>query len=80
MAVTGIREMSTLATPPEERHPVLTYVGKKEDKQIKAAIRRELMREGQVFYIHNRVKDIESVAATSPNSFPRPGSPLPTER
>ncbi|WP_193081342.1 transcription-repair coupling factor [Brevibacterium aurantiacum] len=62
MAVTGIREMSTLATPPEERHPVLTYVGKKEDKQIKAAIRRELMREGQVFYIHNRVKDIESVA------------------
>ncbi|MCI4011437.1 transcription-repair coupling factor [Brevibacterium sp. ZH18] len=63
MAVTGIREMSTLATPPEERHPVLTYVGKREDKQIKAAIRRELMREGQVFYIHNRVKDIESVAA-----------------
>ncbi|MDN6745686.1 MAG: transcription-repair coupling factor [Brevibacterium sp.] len=62
MAVTGIREMSTLATPPEERHPVLTYVGKKEDKQIKAAIGRELMREGQVFFIHNRVKDIESVA------------------
>ena len=62
MAVTGIREMSTLATPPEERHPVLTYVGKKEDKQIKAAIGRELMREGQVFYIHNRVNDIESVA------------------
>lgn len=62
MAVTGIREMSTLATPPEERHPVLTYVGKKEDKQIKAAVRRELMREGQVFYIHNRVKDIEAVA------------------
>ena len=62
MAVTGIREMSTLATPPEERHPVLTYVGKREDKQIKAAIRRELMREGQVFYIHNRVRDIEAVA------------------
>ena len=62
MAVTGIREMSTLATPPEERHPVLTYVGKKEDKQIKAAISRELMREGQIFYIHNKVKDIESVA------------------
>ncbi len=63
MAVTGIREMSTLATPPEERHPVLTYVGRYDDKQIKAAIRRELMREGQVFYIHNKVKDIESIAA-----------------
>ncbi|RBP63667.1 transcription-repair coupling factor [Brevibacterium sanguinis] len=62
MAVTGIREMSTLATPPEERHPVLTYVGKYDDKQIKAAIRRELMREGQVFYIHNKVRDIESIA------------------
>ena len=62
MAVTGIREMSTLATPPEERHPVLTYVGRREDKQIKAAIQRELMREGQVFYIHNRVRDIEAVA------------------
>nr|WP_272902555.1 transcription-repair coupling factor [Brevibacterium daeguense] len=63
MAVTGIREMSTLATPPEERHPVLTYVGKHEDKQVAAAIRRELLREGQVFYIHNKVQDIERVAA-----------------
>ncbi|WP_328698817.1 transcription-repair coupling factor [Brevibacterium rongguiense] len=63
MAVTGIREMSTLATPPEERHPVLTYVGRHEDRQVSAAIRRELMREGQVFYIHNRVQDIERVAA-----------------
>jgi len=63
MAVTGIREMSTLATPPEERHPVLTYVGRYEDKQVTAAIRRELLREGQVFFIHNRVQDIEKVAA-----------------
>ena len=62
MAVTGIREMSTLATPPEERHPVLTYVGRYEDRQVAAAIRRELMREGQAFYIHNRVQDIERVA------------------
>src|SRR5690625_3876535 len=63
MAVTGIREMSILSTPPEERHPVLTYVGAQEDKQITAAIRRELLREGQVFYIHNRVEDIDRVAA-----------------
>lgn len=62
MAVTGIREMSTLATPPEERHPVLTYVGKYEEKQVTAAIRRELLREGQVFFIHNRVQDIDAVA------------------
>ncbi|MGD9957837.1 transcription-repair coupling factor [Nocardioides sp.] len=63
MAITGIREMSTITTPPEERHPVLTYVGAYEDRQIVAAVRRELLREGQVFYIHNRVNSIERAAA-----------------
>ncbi|MDO8152391.1 transcription-repair coupling factor [Isoptericola sp. b408] len=63
MAVTGIREMSTLATPPEERHPVLTYVGAYEERQIAAAVRRELLREGQVFYIHNKVESIDRTAA-----------------
>ncbi|MCL2595782.1 MAG: transcription-repair coupling factor, partial [Promicromonosporaceae bacterium] len=63
MAITGIREMSTLATPPEERHPVLTYVGAYEEKQISAAIRRELLRDGQVFYVHNRVESINRSAA-----------------
>ncbi len=63
MAVTGIREMSTITTPPEERHPVLTFVGPYEERQIGAAIRRELLREGQVFYIHNRVDSIDRVAA-----------------
>ena len=63
MAVTGIREMSTLATPPEDRHPILTYVGAYSDKQVAAAIRRELLREGQVFYVHNRVSSINRVAA-----------------
>ena len=62
MSLTGIRETSTLATPPEERHPVLTYVGPYTDKQVVAAIRRELMREGQVFYVHNRVSSIDKVA------------------
>ncbi len=62
MAVTGIRELSTLATAPEERHPVLTYVGAYEDAQVRAAVRRELLREGQVFYIHNRVEDIDRAA------------------
>ncbi|MBN9612727.1 MAG: transcription-repair coupling factor, partial [Actinobacteria bacterium] len=63
MAVTGIREMSTLATPPEDRHPILTFVGPRSDKQITAAIRRELLREGQVFFVHNRVQSITRVAA-----------------
>ncbi|BDR54447.1 transcription-repair-coupling factor [Bombiscardovia apis] len=63
MAVTGIREMSTLATPPEDRLPVLTYVGVYEDAQVTAAIRRELLRGGQIFYIHNRVEDIAKISA-----------------
>lgn len=63
MAVTGLREMSTLATPPEDRHPILTYVGAYERKQVSAAVRRELLRDGQVFYVHNRVEDIDRVAA-----------------
>ncbi len=63
MAITGIREMSTIATPPEERHPVLTYVGPQDDKQVTAAIHRELLRDGQIFYIHNRVESIDIAAA-----------------
>ena len=63
MSITGIREMSIMATPPEERHPVLTYVGGYEEKQITAAIRRELLRDGQIFYIHNRVNTIDRCAA-----------------
>ncbi|SHN88680.1 transcription-repair coupling factor [Geodermatophilus obscurus] len=63
MSLTGIREMSTILTPPEERHPVLTYVGAWDDKQMAAAIRRELLRDGQVFVIHNRVQSIDKAAA-----------------
>jgi len=70
MAITGIREMSTITTPPEERHPVLTYVGAYEDRQLVAAIRRELLRDGQVFYIHNRVGSIEKAAAHLKNLVP----------
>ena len=62
MAITGIREMSNITTPPEELHPVLTYVGPYDDKQVSAAINRELLRDGQVFFIHNRVESIEAVA------------------
>ncbi|MCW2613439.1 MAG: transcription-repair coupling factor [Frankiales bacterium] len=62
MSLTGIREMSTILTPPEERHPVLTFVGPYDERQISAAIRRELLREGQVFFLHNRVESIDRVA------------------
>jgi transcription-repair coupling factor (superfamily II helicase) len=62
MSLAGIREMSTILTPPEDRHPVLTYVGIYDDKQVAAAIRRELLRDGQVFYVHNRVSSIEKAA------------------
>ena len=70
MAVTGIREMSTIATPPEERHPVLTFAGPYDHGQVAAAIRRELAREGQAFYVHNRVQDIEKVAAELRRAVP----------
>ncbi|WP_241724173.1 transcription-repair coupling factor [Dietzia sp. E1] len=63
MSLAGIREMSQILTPPEERLPVLTYVGAYSDKHVAAAIRRELLREGQVFYVHNRVRTIDSTAA-----------------
>jgi len=63
MSLTGIREMSTILTPPEERHPVLTFVGTYDEKQVAAAIRRELLREGQVFFVHNRVDSIDRAAA-----------------
>ena len=63
MAVTGLREMSTIQTPPEERQPVLTTVGPYDEKFIKAAIHRELIRDGQVFFVHNRVESINRVAS-----------------
>jgi transcription-repair coupling factor (superfamily II helicase) len=63
MSLAGIREMSTITTPPEDRHPTLTYVGGYGDKQVAAAIRRELLRDGQVFYVHNRVSSIDRAAA-----------------
>jgi transcription-repair coupling factor (superfamily II helicase) len=63
MGVAGIRQMSTILTPPEERHPVLTFVGPYDERQMAAAIRREMLRDGQVFVVHNRVASIGKVAA-----------------
>ncbi|HEY3722860.1 MAG TPA: transcription-repair coupling factor [Acidimicrobiia bacterium] len=63
MSLTGIRDLSLVQTPPEERQPILTYVGEYDERAVSEAIRRELLREGQVFFVHNRVQDIEHVAA-----------------
>ena len=63
MGLTGIRDLSVIDTPPAARQPILTYVGEQDDRAAAEAIRRELLREGQVFFIHNRVQDIDKVAA-----------------
>ena len=62
LSLTGIRDLSLIATPPSERQPILTYVGEHDERAVAEAIRRELLREGQIFYVHNRVQDIERVA------------------
>ena len=62
MALTGIRDLSMVTTPPVDRRPILTYVGETDERAIAEAIRRELLREGQVFFVHNRVADIDDAA------------------
>ncbi len=66
MALTGIREVSHIRTPPEDRHPILTYVGPYDEQAVAAAIRREMLREGQVFYVHNRVRSIDTCGGSAP--------------
>jgi transcription-repair coupling factor (superfamily II helicase) len=70
MSLTGIRDLTLLNTPPAERQPILTYVGEYDERAAAEAIRRELLREGQVFFVHNRVQDIERVAAQLRNLVP----------
>jgi transcription-repair coupling factor (superfamily II helicase) len=62
MAMSGIRDMSIVDTPPENRHPVMTYVGEYDEEVVVSAIRRELLRDGQVFYVHHRVQTINHIA------------------
>ena len=62
LSLTGIRDLSLVNTPPEDRQPILTYVGEDDDRAVAEAIRRELLREGQVFFVHNQVKDIDFIA------------------
>ncbi|MGH2777813.1 MAG: transcription-repair coupling factor [Actinomycetota bacterium] len=62
MAMSGIRDMSIVDTPPENRHPVMTYVGEYDEEVVISAIRRELLRDGQIFYVHHRVETINHIA------------------
>jgi len=62
MAITGIRDLSTIDTPPEERQPVVTHVGHFDEPMAALAVRRELLREGQVFWVHNQVQTIPAAA------------------
>ena len=63
MSLVGIRDLSLLQTPPAERQPILTFVGEYDERVAVEAIRRELLREGQVFWVHNRVRSIDTAAA-----------------
>ncbi len=63
MALTGVRDVSRIQTPPLDRQPILTYVGPYDTPSVSAAIRREVLREGQVFYVHNRVQSIDHAVA-----------------
>jgi len=62
MAFAGIRDLSMVTTPPADRRPILTHVGEYNEAAIVEAVRRELLREGQVFFVHNRVADIDETA------------------
>jgi transcription-repair coupling factor (superfamily II helicase) len=62
MSLSGIRDLSVMETPPEQRHPVLTFVGPSDTATVANAIRREMLREGQTFYVHNRVDTIQRAA------------------
>jgi transcription-repair coupling factor (superfamily II helicase) len=70
MALAGIRQMSTIDTPPEDRQPVRTFVGSFDRDLAVGAVRRELLREGQVFWVHNRVATIDREAGLLQQDLP----------
>lgn len=63
MAMVGMRDISTISTPPEDRYPVETYVAEYDDELVRDTILRELHRGGQVYFVHNRVQTIDQVAS-----------------
>ncbi len=61
MSLTGVRDISMIQTPPEDRMPVITHVGVFDDRLVRQAVLREMERGGQVFFVHNRVNTIDSI-------------------
>jgi len=70
MALSGAKDMSVLSTPPQNRIPIVTQVVEFDEDLIQHAIRQELRRKGQVFFLHNRVEDIEQIARIVQNLIP----------
>lgn len=70
MAMSGIRDMSVIAEPPQDRYPIQTFVLEYNESIIQQAIARELKRDGQVYYIHNRIETMPFVAARLQSAFP----------
>ncbi|MCJ7657148.1 MAG: transcription-repair coupling factor, partial [Candidatus Atribacteria bacterium] len=71
MSLIGVRDLSVINTPPEDRFPIATYICRRDDKVIVEAIRRELDREGQIFFVHNRVRNIQKIARDLNQLFPQ---------
>ncbi|HAJ32059.1 MAG TPA: transcription-repair coupling factor [Candidatus Atribacteria bacterium] len=71
MSLIGVRDLSVINTPPEDRFPIATYICRRDDKVIIEAIRRELDREGQIFFVHNRVRSIQKIARDLNRLFPQ---------
>ncbi|MDO9555236.1 MAG: helicase-related protein, partial [Atribacterota bacterium] len=71
MSLIGVRDLSVINTPPEDRFPIATYICRKDDKVIVEAIRRELDREGQIFFVYNRVRSIQKIARDLNRLFPQ---------
>ncbi|MCK7486684.1 MAG: DEAD/DEAH box helicase [Bacillus subtilis] len=83
MAIMGVKNMSLLETAPENRYPIQTYVLERNDTIVKDAIERELARNGQVFYLYNRVDDIGNIEAYVKRSRSRgahPNRPRPNDQ
>lgn len=70
MSLTGVRDISVIETPPEERYPIQTYVVEQNDQLIRDAIMREIGRGGQVYFVYNRVEDIDKIANYIKNLVP----------
>ena len=70
MSLTGVRDISVIETPPEERYPIQTYVVEQNDQLIRDAIMRELARGGQVYFVYNRVENIDKMASYIQNLVP----------